>query len=78
MGVAHCIKLIFEDKYFVACFSTTKTTKILSPKKTPLYGIRMTHADKEFHYASCNLALEIKGKFIGANTWYIPLKLLEF
>ena len=41
-------------------------------------NIRMTHADKEFYYASCNLALEIKGKFIGANTWYIPLKLLEF
>ena len=38
----------------------------------------MAHADKEFYYASRNLALEIKGKFIGANTRYIPLKPLEF
>ena len=41
-------------------------------------NIRMTHADKEFYYASHNLALEIKDNFIGANTSYIPLKALEF
>ena len=38
----------------------------------------MTHADKEFYYASRNLALEIKGNFIGGNTRHIPLNPLEF
>ena len=38
----------------------------------------MTHTDKEFYYASHNLTLEIKCKFTGANTSFIPLKRLEF
>ena len=29
----------FVGKYFVVYFSTTKTTKILTPEKHPLYGI---------------------------------------
>ena len=29
----------FVGKYFVVYFSTTKTTKILTPEKYPLYGI---------------------------------------
>ena len=42
MGVARCIYgNCFVGKYFVVCFSTTKTTKILPPppEKYPLYGI---------------------------------------
>ena len=39
MGVARCIYgNCFVGKYFVVCFSTTKTTKILPPEKYPLYG----------------------------------------
>ena len=39
MGVARCIYgNCFVGKYFVVCFSTAKTTKILRPEKYPLYG----------------------------------------
>lgn len=31
-------------------------------------NIKMTHTDKEFYYASCNLALMMTGKFTEANT----------
>ena len=40
MGVARCIYgNCFVGKYFVVCFSTTKTIKILPPEKYPLYAI---------------------------------------
>ena len=42
MSVARCIYNYgncFVGKYFVVYFSTTKTTKILTPEKYPLYGI---------------------------------------
>ena len=42
MSVARCIcnyGNCFVGKYFVVYFSTTKTTKILTPEKYPLYGI---------------------------------------
>ena len=39
MSVARCIYgNCFVGKYFVGCFSTTKTTKIFPPEKYPLYG----------------------------------------
>ena len=46
MGVAHCIYgNCFVGKYFVVCFSTAKTTKILPPEKYPLYGTSEIECD---------------------------------
>ena len=38
-GSLHLYGNCFVGKYFVVYFSTTKTTKILTPEKYPLYGI---------------------------------------
>ena len=38
-GSLHLYGNCFVGKYFVVCFSTAKTTKILPPEKYPLYGI---------------------------------------
>ena len=44
MSVARCIYVnCFVGKYFVVYFSTTKTTKILTPEKYPLYGTRSVY-----------------------------------
>ena len=37
-GSLHLYGNCFMGKYFVVYFSTTKTTKILTPEKYPLYG----------------------------------------
>ena len=39
-GSLHLYGNCFVGKYFVVYFSTTKTTKILTPEKYPLYGIQ--------------------------------------
>ena len=39
MSVARLYGNCFVGKYFVVYFSTTKTTKILTPEKYPLCGI---------------------------------------
>ena len=47
ISVARCIYMVyncFVGKYFVVYFSTTKTTKILTPEKYPLYCIYMAGA----------------------------------
>ena len=56
MGVARCIYgNCFVGKYFVVCFSTTKTTKLLSPEKYPLYGIYLNMGSNLYisGHASC-------------------------
>ena len=60
MSVARCIYYgnCFVGKYFVVYFSTTKTTKILTPEKYPLYGIILLDKSAVCKADAASLGLE--------------------